>query len=207
MTSLCQFLLFWIFHLLFRFLLRAKTNVPDGIVIEKDKPLIIAVNHPSRIDPFLIGLLPWRVVKKLIPMYFLTANRYYRHWWLRIFIKPLGAYPLREKAWTLEEFLGSTLEKLNNGQKIMIFPEGQLTGAFNADNAKPGIIYLAMKSGAQILPVHLQGLFGASFWDVVLRRRQVTLSIGEPFLFSKKISNNEEAVRASGEIMRAIYAL
>lgn len=140
-------------------------------------------------------------------MYFLTAGRYYKYWWLRIFIKPLGAYPLQEKAWTLEGFLGSTLEKLNNGQKIMIFPEGQLTGDFNAENAKPGIIYLAMKSGAQILPVHLEGLFGASFWDIVLRRRQVILSIGKPFLFSKKISNNEEAVRASIEIMSAIYAL
>lgn len=140
-------------------------------------------------------------------MYFLTANRYYKHWWLRIFIKPLGAYPLREKAWTLEEFLGSTLEKLNNGQKIMIFPEGKIVKDLNIDNAKPGIIYLAMKSGAQILSVHMQGLFGASFWDILLRKKSVTLSIGKPFLFSKKISNNEEAVRASAEIMSAIYTL
>jgi 1-acyl-sn-glycerol-3-phosphate acyltransferase len=207
MTGFLQFIYFCIFHWPLRLLLRAKVKVPEGIVIEKNKPLILALNHPSRLDPFLLGLLPWRLFKQIMPVYFLTANQYYQHWWLRIFIKPVGAYPLQEKAWTLEEFLGTTLAKLSAGQKVMVFPEGQLTKWFDPDNAKPGIVHMAMKSGARILPIHIQGIFGVGFWDTVFRKRTGALSLGQPFVFSGKIATSEEAARAAADIVRRIYEL
>ena len=203
MVRFFQILFFIIFHAPLGFLLRSKIYGAENVVLKNEEGLIIAANHHSKIDPFLILLLPFSVVKKLVPIYFLTAERYYKKLLLKPFIKSLGAYPIKERAWTIEEFLGSGLERLQRNQKIMIFPEGKIVKELSEKNIKPGIGYLAEESHASILPVHIQGTYGISFFGVLLRRHSITLSIGKPFQLGMPLNH----IEAARKIIHTIYAL
>ena len=55
----------------------------------------------------------------------MTAEYYYNQWLIRQIIKPLGAYPIRKWAWTLDELLWPTMTLLKNKDTVMIFPEGK----------------------------------------------------------------------------------
>jgi 1-acyl-sn-glycerol-3-phosphate acyltransferase len=54
-----------------------------------------------------------------------------------------------------------TLKRLKRGQIVLVFPEGTRTRDGNMGKFRPGFSSLAVRSGAAILPVAIEGAFAA----------------------------------------------
>ena len=197
MVLFIQFCFYFVFHPLFKAFFRAEITGIENIPV---RPFILAPNHTAKIDPFLLCLLPISVIKQLMPIYFLTTEHYYRRWYLRPILKLLGCYPVAKSAWTLEQFLSSSIRKLKEGKVIVFFPEGKIIRNGKKDKPRPGIGYLGEKSNKLILPLHIK-------WNGNNFRKKLILSFGKPILIqttnTQTISYEKEAER----VMDIIYSL
>jgi 1-acyl-sn-glycerol-3-phosphate acyltransferase len=198
MVKFAQFCFYFAFHWIFQSLFRAKVVGVENI---PKRNFIIAANHTAKIDPFLLCLLPFSVVKRITPIYFLTSEYYYRKWYLYPILKPLGCYPVASRAWTLDEFLGTSFLKLRSGKTIMFFPEGKIVGENPETKARPGIGYLGAKSGKMILPLRIR--WGKSFLGI----KQVTLLFGQPIFVQRRNNSTDFFKQEAERIMAAIYSL
>jgi 1-acyl-sn-glycerol-3-phosphate acyltransferase len=137
-------------------------------------PLIVVANHFHFADPAaIIGTLPW-------PMDFLAGFHLIDApavtTWLP---KAWGAYTVRRGAASRQAMRASIAVLAQNGI-LGIFPEGGSWAAVLRP-ARPGTAYLAARSGAQLLPLGLDGLVDIFPHLRRGRRAQVTVRIGKPF--------------------------
>ncbi|MSU45300.1 MAG: 1-acyl-sn-glycerol-3-phosphate acyltransferase [Candidatus Zambryskibacteria bacterium] len=193
MLSIAQFCFYYIFYLPFRIWFRPKIG---GLEYIPQRPFIIVANHTSKVDPFLLCLLPFSEAKRLIPIYFLTTEHYYRRWYLRPILKLLGCYPVARRAWSLHDFLSTTIEKVESGKIVMFFPEGKIVRKSEEKKPRPGIGYLVKQTQKPILPLHIE-------WD---HSNRPILTFGRLIIPSKdgaEITFEEVAKK----IMEVIYSL
>lgn len=161
-----------------RWLLRPTVRGVSFVPPHAKQGLLIAANHPARLDPIVLALLPWSAVTRIIPVYYPTAEKYYRHWWLQPLIRLFGAYPIREQAWTLGAYLSDSAAKLRSGGTVMLFPEGRLNPTGATLPARAGVAMLAAATGAPVLPLHITGMERLSLTNLLRRRVAVSLTIG-----------------------------
>ncbi|MDR1915819.1 MAG: 1-acyl-sn-glycerol-3-phosphate acyltransferase [Synergistaceae bacterium] len=139
-----------LFRLLFilynRLEVRGLDNVPSGVT------MIIASNHASNIDPPLIGsVFPGR-------LRYLAKDSLFRVPLLGFFIKALGAIPVsRQDSQRAGAVMKLLLSRLRSGENILLFPEGTRSRSGELQPLEGGIAFLAIKSGAPILPVFVHG--------------------------------------------------
>src|SRR5882762_10607726 len=69
------------FHLYFRMSRIGREHVPES------GPVIIAANHRSFLDPFVIGTMTRR------PMYYVAKEELFRRRWMAWILSALGAFP------------------------------------------------------------------------------------------------------------------
>ncbi|TWT74196.1 AMP-binding protein [Allorhodopirellula solitaria] len=103
--------------------------------------------------------------------------------------------------------LRSAREGLNNGEVIGIFAEGTITRTGQLQAFKPGMTKILQRTDAQVLPVHIEGIWGSIFsfsggrffkkWPTQFRRT-ITLYIGEPLPPETPISTIRSRVQALG---------
>jgi 1-acyl-sn-glycerol-3-phosphate acyltransferase len=134
-------------------------------------PVLVAANHPSRMDAaVLITYSPRR-------LYFLAAETNWNLWWLGWICTKLGCVPV-SKTHGNSNAVHTALQLLAKGKAVCIFPEGQI-GKELAE-LKPGVAILAAMTGAPIVPIGLQGTWEAMPPHGKLRPHPVTMAVGEP---------------------------
>ena len=156
------------FALLTRLEITGEENLP------KEGPLLVAGNHFSFIDPVaFVRLAPW-------PVEFVGgAELVHAPVWSRI-IPFLWGYHKLYRGTGSRDALRAGEEILRRGGCLGMFPEGG-NWASVLRPPRPGVAFLATRSGARILPV---GLYGFTRVFPALgrgRRAQVTVNIGKPF--------------------------
>ena len=158
---------------------------------------LIASNHLSILDPFLIGLCFRRRIS------YMAKDLLFRNWLLRFMLYRVEAFPVRRDSSDIGA-LRETLRRLKRGFPVVVFPEGTRRTKDNQGELQLGISFLAVKGNVPVVPVHISGS------DKVLpkgakvpRRNRVTVSFGKPQYFSKSQSYPE--IMAS--IMKEIEAL
>lgn len=121
-------------------------NIPSGM------PLIVASNHASNIDPPLIGgVFPTR-------LRYLAKESLFYNLFLGFFIKTLGAVPVsREDSQRAGAVMKLLLGLLQQGESILIFPEGSRSKDGKLKPLEAGVAFLSVKSGAPVLPVYIDG--------------------------------------------------
>jgi 1-acyl-sn-glycerol-3-phosphate acyltransferase len=132
------------FHVYFRMTRIGREHIPA------DGPVIIAANHRSFLDPFVIGTMARR------PMYYLAKKELFRWRWLAWILNALGAFPVDRGAADADS-IDTAKAILARGDVVLIFPEGTRTRPGSLGSAKRGVGRLALETGAPVVPVAVIG--------------------------------------------------
>jgi 1-acyl-sn-glycerol-3-phosphate acyltransferase len=101
------------------------------------------------------------------------------------------------------------LKALEHGQILAVAPEGTRSGDGRLRKGHPGIVLMALKSGAPILPLVVHG--GELFWRNFkqLRRTDFSLVVGTPFFLKAPTTSLSRDIRQTmvDEIMYQLAAL
>ncbi len=133
-------------------------------------PCIIVCNHTSIFDIVpLIFTFFTRTVR------FQTAEVLYKKKSLGFLLKAMGAIYVDRNSKSFD-FIDESLEILDAGGVVGIFPESRLPLPEEKDllEFKPSCVYIALASGAKIIPVHTDG----NYFSLKKRAHVV---IGKPF--------------------------
>ncbi len=176
--------------------------------VPRSGPFILVANHCSNLDPVIIG---WATGNKVGRVIHFMAKDEMRSWplagWLAsksgvIFVRRGEADRAAQKA---------ALDALADGRPIALFPEGTRSRDGRLKAARGGASFLAMRSGAPILPVGISGTHrifpGRSRWP---HASKVRVRIGEPFTLGHQADgrlDREALVAGSERVMAAIEAL
>jgi 1-acyl-sn-glycerol-3-phosphate acyltransferase len=114
-------------------------HIPGGGVI-------LASNHRSFLDPFLIGVCIGR------PIYFVAKRELFRNPALGWLLNCLGAFPIK-RGESDEESMATARALLEHGQAVVIFPEGTRIRTGSLARPKRGVGRLALQSGKPVVPI------------------------------------------------------
>jgi 1-acyl-sn-glycerol-3-phosphate acyltransferase len=167
-------------------------------------PVILAANHLSFVDSMLIPMVaPRRVAFIAKAEYFETRGVKGRL--MKAFFTAIGAIPVRRGDHrAAKDSLDQSLSVINSGGAFVIYPEGTRSLDGRLYRAKVGVGWLALKSGAPIVPVGVEGTqlvlpVGAKIPRIV----PVSVRFGEP-MYASKVEFPGEAVAENARARRAV---
>jgi 1-acyl-sn-glycerol-3-phosphate acyltransferase len=146
--AVCHPLTRALYWLLFSLRIKGQRHVPPT------GPLLVVANHQSYLDPVLVGLAVGRRVT------YMARKTLWQSKPLAFIMDRLGAFPVDQEGPALEG-IRATLHLLEQGESVVVFPEGSRTPDGRVQPLKAGIALLARKAKAPILPVGIAGAFEA----------------------------------------------
>jgi 1-acyl-sn-glycerol-3-phosphate acyltransferase len=155
----------------FRLERHGRENVP------RRGPVILAANHRSFLDPFVIGVCLRR------PMYFVAKQELFEKRWQAWLLNALGAFPVR-RGESDEEAVATSKAILARGDAVVIFPEGTRIRSGSLGRPKRGVGRLALETGAPVVPVAVAGSeHTRRGW--IIRPAKVKVRCGRPLTFPR----------------------
>jgi glycerol-3-phosphate dehydrogenase (NAD(P)+) len=146
--------------------------------IPAEGPVILAANHRSFFDPFVIGTMTRRPVYYVAKQELFTYSRLLS--WL---LNALGAFPVTRGAGD-QETIETAKQILGRGEIVLMFPEGTRTRPGSLGQPKRGVGRLALETGAPVVPIAIIGTEDIRRgWRI--RPRKVRLRAGRPLYFPK----------------------
>ena len=118
--------------------------------IPKKGPVILAANHRSFLDPFIVGCCVRR------PVYFVAKKELFEKRWQGWILNRLGAFPIK-RGESDEESMATARGVLERGGALVIFPEGTRIRKGPLGRPKRGVGRLALETGAPVVPVAILG--------------------------------------------------
>jgi 1-acyl-sn-glycerol-3-phosphate acyltransferase len=176
--------------------------------VPRTGPVILAANHLSFVDSFLIPLMiPRRVSFLAKQEYFRSGNP--KQWAISTLMTGIDAIPVPRGSYrAAQESLEVALQVLKDGGAFGIHPEGSRSRDGRLYRGRTGVAWLAIASGAPVVPVALLGTdriqpVGAS----LPRPGKVIVRFGTPLTFTAEGRQGPARRAATDLIMAAIAAL
>jgi 1-acyl-sn-glycerol-3-phosphate acyltransferase len=187
-------------HILFKILLRLEVVGLEKVPSEG--PLILMISHTNFLDPVLAGgIMPREVVPMSKIENFSTPV-------LGIILRLYGAFPVR-RGEVDRRAIRRSLEVLNNGEVLLMAPEGTRSGDGRLQKGYDGMTFIAVRADAPVLPLAIMG--GEHFWANLsrLRRTPIQIIIGYAFRFShgQKRVGRDTMSRMTDEAMYQLASL
>jgi glycerol-3-phosphate dehydrogenase (NAD(P)+) len=160
------------FHLYFRLSRIGREHIPQS------GPVILAANHRSFLDPFVIGTCARR------PVYYVAKRELFEiHPIVSWLLSSLGAFPVNRGAGDAE-MVATARTILERGGVVVMFPEGTRTRPGALGRPKRGVGRLALETGAPVVPVAVIGTEAVrkGWW---LRPHKVRIRIGRALTFPR----------------------
>ena len=133
------------FLVYFRFKRIGREHIP------KHGPVIIASNHRSFLDPFVIACMARR------PMYYVAKKEIFLYNRLLAWVlAALGAFPVDRGAGDAD-FIDTAKAILARGDIVLIFPEGTRTRPGSLGRPRRGVGRLALETGVPVVPIAVLG--------------------------------------------------
>jgi 1-acyl-sn-glycerol-3-phosphate acyltransferase len=145
--------------------------------IPAEGPVIIAANHRSFLDPFVIGTMTRR------PMYYVAKKEIFRYRWLAWLLGAVGAFPVDRGAGDVDT-IETAKAILARGEIVLIFPEGTRIRPGTLGRPRRGVGRLALETGAPVVPVAVTGTDGVRR-GVLVRPRKVRVRAGRALHFPR----------------------
>ena len=143
--------------------------------LPKDGPLLLASNHRSFLDPFLIGTCLRR------PIYYFAKRELFEKRWQAWILNSLGAFPVDRGAGD-RAALDTAREILERGDCVVVFPEGTRKRSGALGMPRRGIGRLALETGVPVVPIAVIGSEHVRRgWRI--RPRKVRVRVGPPLRF------------------------
>jgi len=189
----------------------ARPEVLGAEHIPASGPAILASNHLSVVDSIYLPLMVERPVVFAAKSEYFTGTRWRD--------KAVGAYLRstnqlstdRAGARAAQAMLDSALDLLNSGELFGIYPEGTRSPDGRLYRGRTGIGYLALHSGAPVIPVAMIGT------ERILppghripRPGRIQIRIGEPLTFEEYLNKPAGARQrraVTDEVVQAIQKL
>ena len=144
--------------------------------IPSEGPVVLASNHRSFFDPFIIGTMTRRPVYYVAKKELFTYNRFVS--WV---LNALGAFPVDRGAGD-QETIETAKAILARGEIVLMFPEGTRTRPGPLGKPRRGVGRLALEAGAPVVPIAIIGTEDIRRgWRI--RPRKVRLRAGRPMQF------------------------
>jgi 1-acyl-sn-glycerol-3-phosphate acyltransferase len=167
-------------------------------------PLLLVFNHLAHLDgPLVLAMMPFEVEG-------IGLSDVYRVPITGQLLRLYGLIPVHRDQYD-REVLRRALQVLDEGRILALAPEARISPTSSMERGRNGAAYLALRSGAPLLPMGITGT------DTVypawrgLRRPRLTLNIGVPFRLKGPLARGAErhAQLEAGreEIMGRIAAL
>ncbi|MGE0269013.1 MAG: lysophospholipid acyltransferase family protein [Candidatus Omnitrophota bacterium] len=174
----------------FRTKFQGLEHIPSG------KPFILACNHNSNLDPFVVGICRWQRFS------FLAKEELFRSKISSFLFAGMGAFPIKRDTSDFRA-LREALRRLKRGCPLILFPEGTRGVGDRKKESQPGVGFLAQKSGVPVIPVFIQGsdkaLPQGSKW---FKFHPIRIIFGRPLVFTQDQKYNQ----ISDSILQAIYS-
>src|SRR3984957_4212910 len=132
------------FHIYFRMSRIGREHIPA------EGPVIIASNHRSFLDPFVIATMARR------PMYYVAKRELFSNRLQSWVLNALGAFPVDRGAGD-GEMIETAKAILARGDIVLIFPEGTRIRPGSLGQPKRGVGRLALETGVPVVPVAVIG--------------------------------------------------
>ena len=188
-----SYLLRQIFKVYFRFQVEGLPNLP------KENPFIIAPNHASYLDGFLIAAsLPKELIKDT---YFVGAKEYFEGKIGDIIAKHFHVIPVDTQS-SVKETLIKSAAILKSKKNLVIFPEGARTRNGKLLPFKKGVAILSKELKVPIVPTAIKGSYEAmKIGDIFPKPKKLVVRYGWPLLYyefsyDEIIGRLEEAVQS-----------
>ncbi len=140
--------------------------------IPSSGPVLLAANHRSFLDPFVIGALTRR------PVYYMAKRELFERRWQAWLLNSLGAFPI-DRGHGDEQAMATARAILERGDCVVIFPEGTRVRPGPLGQPHRGVGRLALQTGARVVPVAVQGTEDVRRgWRI--RPRKVSVRCGRP---------------------------
>lgn len=146
--------------------------------IPKDTPAIFASNHRSNADPPLVAL----GVKTKCS--FMAKEELFKNKIFAWLIRSLGAFPVKRGNGDTA-VLDTAVERLKNGENLMIFPEGTRSKDGKVHKGRSGAAVIAARSMCPIVPV------GIVFGEKLKFRTKITVKYGKLIEASDYFTDSE----------------
>jgi 1-acyl-sn-glycerol-3-phosphate acyltransferase len=184
---------------LFSLRIEGQEHIPDT------GAAIVAANHVSFLDPVIIGVAVPR------PLHFMAKEELFRFGPVGRVLRTYQAFPVgRGKGDLLA--IKQAVSLLQQGELVLIFPEGTRGDGRRLGPAKPGIGLVAARSRAPVVPVFHRGTERAlprGAW--IPRPRPIMVKFGRPLRFEGAEADGEpghhDVSAFSQTIMETIAAL
>jgi 1-acyl-sn-glycerol-3-phosphate acyltransferase len=143
--------------------------------IPKRGPVIIAANHRSFLDPFVIACMARR------PMYYVAKHDIFMGRVISWLLTSLGAFPVKRGTGDGDTIV-TAKAILARGDIVLIFPEGTRTRPGPLGRPRRGVGRLALETGAPVVPIAVIGT-EAVRKGALIRPHKVRLRAGRALRF------------------------
>ena len=167
---------------------------------------LLASNHISHFDPFLISLAVRRKID------WMTMAEFFRPSIVGFLLRAIDAFPA-ERDRADRKTIRTAIERLKGGRVVGLFPEGGIRDGVHSllEGAplRPGAATLADIARVPILPCVILGsdrLYSWKQW-LPLRRTPIWIAFGRPISYSPELQKSEARERIESELTSAFKAL
>jgi 1-acyl-sn-glycerol-3-phosphate acyltransferase len=171
----------FIFIFFYRWNVRGRENIPDG-------GIVLCCNHISNWDPMLLGGGIERQV------HFMAKEELFRIPVVSQLVTAFGTFPIKRGSGD-RQAIRRAIELAKDNRVLGIFPEGTRSKTGELGKAMPGAALIALKSGAQVVPVYIKGPYKIF--------HSITITYGQPFDLNERVmgKNNAERLDSAADII------
>jgi 1-acyl-sn-glycerol-3-phosphate acyltransferase len=167
---IANFVLGVLFHIVFRLDITGIQNIP------KQGPFIAMMNHIYFIDPILVATLTPRNIV------IMSKIENYHNPLLALVMHLYGTFPVHRGELDMTA-IRTSLRIMEEGHGLLMAPEGTRSKTRTLQEGRDGMVWLAVRSQAPVVPVALSGQEYLGHNLRRLRRTPLRVVFGEPFCF------------------------